>query len=100
VKRHLTATPALVKTYIDLFFNRRTYTLQLMQPHPESGRAAVIIRPLKCIRPLSGESLSGQFDDDPHVSAFLNPSVTRDARVARNRVLVGHRQEFYAGSYS
>jgi len=38
VKRRLTATPALVKTYIDLFVNRRAYTLQSMRPDPESGR--------------------------------------------------------------
>jgi hypothetical protein len=38
VKRRLSATPALVKTYIELFVNRRAYTLQSMRPHPESGR--------------------------------------------------------------
>lgn len=38
MKRRLTATPALVKPYIDLFVNRRAYTLQSMRPHPESGR--------------------------------------------------------------
>jgi len=38
VKRRLSATPALVQTYIDLFVNRRAYTLQSMRPHPESGR--------------------------------------------------------------
>jgi len=38
VKRRLSATPALVKTYLDLFVNRRAYTLQSMRPHPESGR--------------------------------------------------------------
>ena len=38
MERRLTATPALVKTYIDLFVNRRAYTLQSMRPHPESGR--------------------------------------------------------------
>jgi hypothetical protein len=38
MKRRLNATPALVKTYIDLFVNRRAYTLQSMRPHPESGR--------------------------------------------------------------
>jgi hypothetical protein len=36
--RRLAATPALVKAYIDLFVNRRAYTLQSMRPHPESGR--------------------------------------------------------------
>jgi hypothetical protein len=34
----LTATPALVKTYIDLFVNRRAYTRQSSKPHPENGR--------------------------------------------------------------
>jgi hypothetical protein len=38
VKRRLSATPALVKTYIDLFVNRRAYTLQSMRPNTESGR--------------------------------------------------------------
>jgi hypothetical protein len=31
-------TTALVQTYIDLFVNRRSYTLQSLRPHPESGR--------------------------------------------------------------
>ena len=38
MKQRLNATPALVKTYIDLFLNRRAYTLQSLRPHPESGR--------------------------------------------------------------
>jgi hypothetical protein len=38
VKRRLTATATLVKTYIDLFVNRRAYTLQSMRPDPETGR--------------------------------------------------------------
>lgn len=38
MKRRLTATPALVKMYTDLFVNRRAYTLQSVRPHPESGR--------------------------------------------------------------
>lgn len=38
MKRRLTATPALVKTYTDLFVNRRAFTLQSMRPHAESGR--------------------------------------------------------------
>ncbi len=38
MKRRLTATPTLVKTYIDLFVNRRAYTLQSMRPDPETGR--------------------------------------------------------------
>ena len=38
MKRRLTATPALVKMYTDLFVNRRAYTLQSIRPHPESGR--------------------------------------------------------------
>ena len=36
--RRLIATAALVKTYIELFVNRRAYTLQSMRPHLESGR--------------------------------------------------------------
>lgn len=36
--RRLSAKPALVKEYIDLFVNRRAYTLQSMRPHAESGR--------------------------------------------------------------
>jgi hypothetical protein len=38
VKRRLTATPALVNTYTDLFVNRRAYTLQSMRPDPENAR--------------------------------------------------------------
>ena len=38
MERRLMATSALVKTYIDLFVNRRAYTLQSMRPDPESGR--------------------------------------------------------------
>jgi hypothetical protein len=38
VKQRLTATPALVKAHVDLFVNRRTYTLQSMLPHPDIGR--------------------------------------------------------------
>jgi len=38
VLRRLKATPALVRTYTDLFVNRRAYTLQSMRPHSESGR--------------------------------------------------------------
>jgi TOTE conflict system, Archaeo-Eukaryotic Primase domain len=36
--RRLILTPALVKAYIDLFVNRRAYTIQSIRPHPESGR--------------------------------------------------------------
>ena len=36
--RRMAAAPALVKGYINLFVNRRAYTLQSMRPHPESGR--------------------------------------------------------------
>lgn len=36
--RRMVATPALVKEYINLFVNRRAYTLQSKRPHPESGR--------------------------------------------------------------
>jgi hypothetical protein len=36
--RRFNATPALAKEYIDLFVNRRAYTLQSFRPHPESGR--------------------------------------------------------------
>ena len=36
--RRMAATPELVKAYIDLFVNRRAYTLQSMRPHPESSR--------------------------------------------------------------
>jgi len=36
--RRCNATPALAKDYIDLFVNRRAYTLQSFHPHAESGR--------------------------------------------------------------
>jgi hypothetical protein len=38
VARRMIATPELVKKYINLFVNRRAYTLQSIRPHPESGR--------------------------------------------------------------
>ena len=34
----LKATPGILKDYVDLFVNRRAYTLQSMKPHPETGR--------------------------------------------------------------
>jgi hypothetical protein len=34
----LEATPRIVNDYINLFVNRRAYTLQSMKPHPETGR--------------------------------------------------------------
>src|SRR6266581_757160 len=36
--RQLAAPPTLAKAYIDLFVNRRAYTLQSIRPDPESGR--------------------------------------------------------------
>ena len=36
--RPMVATLALVKEYINLFVNRRAYTLQSTRPHPDSGR--------------------------------------------------------------
>jgi hypothetical protein len=36
--RRFNATHALARTYLDLFVNRRVYTLQSFRPHPESGR--------------------------------------------------------------
>jgi hypothetical protein len=36
--RRFAATPALAKEYIDLFVNRRAYTLQSIRPDSESGR--------------------------------------------------------------
>ncbi len=36
--RRMVAAPELVKEYVNLFVNRRAYTLQSMRPHPESGR--------------------------------------------------------------
>jgi hypothetical protein len=38
VQPRLMPTAALVRTYTDLFVNRRAYTVQSMRPHPESGR--------------------------------------------------------------
>lgn len=38
MKRRLTATPALARTYMDLFVNRRAFTLQSMRPLPATGR--------------------------------------------------------------
>ena len=38
MERRIIATPALVKEYVDLFVNRRAYTVQSLRAHPESGR--------------------------------------------------------------
>jgi TOTE conflict system, Archaeo-Eukaryotic Primase domain len=38
VARRMIATPELATKYINLFVNRRAFTLQSMRPHPESGR--------------------------------------------------------------
>src|SRR5260370_40487364 len=38
MERRMVATPALVKEYVNLFVNRRAYTVQSFRPHPESGR--------------------------------------------------------------
>jgi hypothetical protein len=38
VLRRLKATPPMVRTYTDLFVNRRAYTVQSMRPHSERGR--------------------------------------------------------------
>jgi len=38
VERRTGATPALVKDYLNLFVNRRAYTVQSFRPRPESGR--------------------------------------------------------------
>jgi len=35
---HLKTSGQVVKDYLELFVNRRAYTLQSMRPHPESGR--------------------------------------------------------------
>ena len=32
------ASPQIVRDYVELFVNRRAYTLQSMKPHPETGR--------------------------------------------------------------
>jgi len=45
--RRFTATPALVKAYIDLFVNRRAYTLQSIRPHPDSGHHYYHYRPME-----------------------------------------------------
>ena len=36
--RRMLATPALVNQYINLFVNRRAYTVQSFRPDPEKGR--------------------------------------------------------------
>jgi hypothetical protein len=38
VQRRMMPTPTLAQAYIDLFVNRRAYTLQSLRPDPESGR--------------------------------------------------------------
>jgi hypothetical protein len=38
VERRMVATHALVKEYVNLFVNRRAYTIQSFRPHPQRGR--------------------------------------------------------------
>jgi len=38
VERRMVATHALVKEYVNLFVNRRAYTVQSFRPHPQRGR--------------------------------------------------------------
>jgi hypothetical protein len=69
VQRSLKPTPALVKTYTDLFVNRRAYTLQSMRPHPESGRHYYY-------RPKGGESRAPVLLRDKTVSDHLEGKIT------------------------
>ena len=38
MERRMVATHALVKEYVNLFVNRRAYTVQSFRPHPQGGR--------------------------------------------------------------
>jgi hypothetical protein len=38
VERRMVATHALVKEYVNLFVNRRAYTVQSFRPHPQRER--------------------------------------------------------------
>jgi len=65
----LIATPALVNTYIELFVNRRAYTLQSMRPHPGSDRHYYY-------RPKHRESGAPLLLDEKTVSAHLEGRLT------------------------
>ena len=67
--RRFIATPALVKAYIDLFVNRRAYTLQSIRPHRENGRHYYY-------RPKDRESGGPLFLDEKTVSEHLEGKVT------------------------
>lgn len=69
MQRRSMPTPALVKTYFDLFINRRAYTLQSMRPHPESGRHYYY-------RPKDWESGGPVLLTDKSVSAHLQGKIT------------------------
>ena len=53
MRRPLTATPAIVKTYMDLFVNRRAYTLQSIRPPPAKRSSLLLTSQRTC----SGKSL-------------------------------------------
>jgi hypothetical protein len=38
VTTKLKATPQVVEDYLNLFVNRRAYTMQSLRPHPKTGR--------------------------------------------------------------
>lgn len=67
--RRLIATAALVKAYIDLFVNRKAYTLQSMRPHPESGRHYYY-------RPKGRESAAALLLNEKTVSDHLEGKLT------------------------
>jgi hypothetical protein len=69
MSRRLNATPALAKEYIDLFVNRRAYTLQSVRPQPESGRHYYY-------RPKGQESGAPLLLNEKTVSAHLEGKIT------------------------
>jgi hypothetical protein len=67
--RRMIAKPALVKEYINLFVNRRAYTMQSVRPHPESGRHYYY-------RPKNGESGAALHLTEKTISDHLEGTIT------------------------
>ena len=74
----LKASPGIVNDYLGLFVNRRSYTMQSMRPHPESGRH-YYFRPTKknshAPLALTTETIRGHLEGEITVGLYsINPS--------------------------
>ena len=80
------ATPELVKDYVQLFVNRRAYTVQSHRPHRESGRH-YYYRPIdadgKTALPLTGKTIGEHLEGKTTIGLYaINPTTQRCKWVA------------------